>query len=92
MGETFRSRDRAADIRLGLVGWILFIVCALFFIAAGIRNRDILTLVGSLFFLVSCIVFIVPLVRERKRTGASPPTVEEAPKPADADRSGTDGT
>ena len=51
-----------------LVGWILFILCAIFFIASSLKNRDALTFIGSVLFLISCIVFIIPLVRKMKNT------------------------
>ena len=44
-----------------LWGWILFIVCAGFFIASNIKANDIIALAGSIVFLVGCIVFIIPL-------------------------------
>ncbi len=49
-------------------GWLLFVACALFFIAAGLKNKDILTLIGSLLFLIACFCFIVPLVDENNGT------------------------
>ena len=51
-----------------LLGWILFVICALFFIASSIKNRDILTFIGSVLFLISCIVFIIPLVGKIKNS------------------------
>jgi hypothetical protein len=45
-----------------LWGWILFIICAGFFIAASIRHRDTLTLIGSIIFLIACLVFLIPLL------------------------------
>jgi len=53
---------------LQLVGWILFVICALFFIASSLNNRDILTFIGSVFFLISCIIFIIPLVKNMKNS------------------------
>lgn len=50
-----------------LWGWILFIICAAFFIAASIKDDNALTLIGSIIFLVACVVFLIPLViRENK--------------------------
>jgi hypothetical protein len=49
-------------------GWALFAVCALFFMAAGWPNRDMLTLVGSILFLVACLLFLIPLLRSRAET------------------------
>jgi uncharacterized membrane protein YhhN len=45
-----------------LAGWILFILCAILFVASGIRNHDALTIIGSVIFLIACVVFLVPLV------------------------------
>ena len=52
--------------RFQLWGWMLFIVCAGFFIVSAIRNHDASYLIGSIVFLVACIVFIIPLVTEGK--------------------------
>lgn len=45
-----------------LWGWILFIICAGFFMASSIHNQDMLGLVASLIFLIACVVFIIPLL------------------------------
>lgn len=49
-----------------LVGWILFIVCAFFFLAASWQSGDTLTFIGSILFLVACFAFVIPLVRSIK--------------------------
>ena len=59
--------DRERETKFNLLGWILFVVCALFFIASNLQGRNILGLVGSIIFLVACIVFIYPLVKRRDR-------------------------
>jgi len=46
-----------------LIGWALFVICALFYIFAGLRSGDDLTVIGSLVFLVACFVFMIPLLR-----------------------------
>ncbi len=46
--------------RINLVGWLLFIVSALFFIGTSLRAGDTLGLLGALFFLVACFVFLIP--------------------------------
>jgi len=56
--------DRAYHI----VGWVLFIVCALFFIGASIDAGDAVMGAGSVIFLVACIVFLIPLVRGGNRS------------------------
>jgi len=51
-----------AETKYHLSGWILFVVCAIFFIASSLKNHDILTLIGGAIFLIACIVFLIPLV------------------------------
>ena len=55
------------DLKFHLGGWILFIVCAAFFIASSIKNGDALSLTASIIFLIACGVFIIPLVRKENR-------------------------
>ena len=51
-----------------IVGWVLFIVCALLFIGASIDAGDAVMGAGSVIFLVACIVFLIPLVRGGNRS------------------------
>jgi len=46
-------------------GWMLFVLCAGFFIASAWRSHDILYLVGSVMFLVACLVFLLPYLKDR---------------------------
>jgi len=55
------------DLKYQLFGWILFIVCAIFFIASSLKNGDILTFIGSVIFLIACVVFLIPLFRTIKK-------------------------
>jgi len=59
------------DLKCQLLGWILFIVCAIFFIASSLKNEDTLALIGSVIFLIACIVFLMPLIRAIKKNGES---------------------
>ncbi len=45
-----------------LWGWILFLVCAGFFIASSITGDSTLNLAGSIIFLAGCVVFIIPFL------------------------------
>ncbi len=63
---------KKGDEKLQLWGWLLFIICALFFIAASIQADDVLTLIGSTIFLGACILFIIPLVAKRKGKEGAP--------------------
>jgi predicted membrane channel-forming protein YqfA (hemolysin III family) len=48
--------------RFHILGWILFIICAFFFIVASFKNNDIWTFIGSVIFLFACVVFLIPLL------------------------------
>lgn len=51
--------------KYNLWGWVLFVICAFFFIASAVASGDMLYLVGSIIFLAACVVFIIPLVTGR---------------------------
>ena len=53
------------EARFHLWGWLLFVVCAGFFIASSIESNDTLGLVGSIIFLIACVVFIVPFAMKK---------------------------
>jgi len=55
------------EVKYHIVGWILFILCAIFFLASSLKNHDTLTFIGSVIFLIACIVFLIPLVRSDKK-------------------------
>ncbi len=65
MGENLENK-KVQEIKLQLVGWILFILCAIFFIASSLKNKDTLTFIGSVLFLIACIVFTFQLVNGMK--------------------------
>ncbi len=58
-----RNRER----KFQLSGWILFLVCAGFFIASAIKADDIFVLAGSIIFMGGCVVFIIPMVIKGKQ-------------------------
>ena len=62
-----RNRER----KFHLSGWILFMVCAGFFISSAIKADDILVLAGSIIFLGGCVVFIIPMVIKGKQDDGS---------------------
>jgi hypothetical protein len=51
------------EVNCQLAGWMLFVLCAIVFIAASLKNQDMLTLAGSVIFLMACIVFLIPLLK-----------------------------
>jgi predicted membrane channel-forming protein YqfA (hemolysin III family) len=55
--------SKRTDKRFHLVGWLLFLVCAIFFIAQSLSGSSIMGLIGSVIFLLGCIAFIVPLLQ-----------------------------
>ena len=50
-----------------LWGWLLFLVCACFFLIAAIRNADMLGIIGSAVFLAACFLFLIPLLKKRRK-------------------------
>jgi glucan phosphoethanolaminetransferase (alkaline phosphatase superfamily) len=56
------------DHKFQLIGWSLFIICAVFYLLASFNNQDILTFVGSLLFLIACIIFLIPLFKSFRRS------------------------
>jgi len=79
-----QKKHRENEDMLHLVGWILFVLCAIFFIAASLKNQDTLTLFGSILFLISCLVFILPLVRRIKNSENKKTRSENKATAADA--------
>ncbi len=47
-----------------LWGWVLFVVCAGFFIGSAVRAGDGWMVAGSVIFLAACGVFLIPLVKK----------------------------
>lgn len=47
-----------------LVGWILFLVSSLGFIASSYRSGDMAALAASVLFLVGCVMFLLPVRKE----------------------------
>ena len=45
-----------------LLGWLLFVISALFFIVSSIRNGDVIGLLGGIFFLLACVAFLASYV------------------------------
>ena len=48
-----------------IVGWSLFLICAVLFIISGFKNHDILLSVGSMLFLIACVIFLIPLIKSK---------------------------
>ena len=65
--KEYHENQTIQGIKYQIVGWILFIICAIFFIASSLKNQNILTFIGSVIFLIACIVFFIPLVSSSKR-------------------------
>ncbi len=62
MSETPESRKDLQKRHL-LIGWLLFLLCAICFVASSIKNRDPFAFAGSIIFLAACAVFLLPLVK-----------------------------
>ncbi len=40
-------------------GWVLFLLSSVAFLAAGVRDGDVVVIVGSVLFAVACVLFLV---------------------------------
>jgi hypothetical protein len=63
--ENVMSDNGSPERKFHLMGWLLFLVCAGFFIASGVAEGNIVSIAGSAIFLVGCVVFIIPLMMKR---------------------------
>jgi F0F1-type ATP synthase assembly protein I len=53
-----------------LVGWTLFILSALFFIASSLRAGDMVGVFGGVLFLLGCLVFVVHMLRQSRASAS----------------------
>ncbi len=63
-GQHLREDSAASAYRevmpqLHRLGWILFLVCAVLYTVAGLRDGDALIVIGSITFGVACVLFLV---------------------------------
>ena len=63
MGRNSLPREKKFE----LWGWVLFLVSAVFYIVGGIRNGDVVGVLGAVFFFVACIVFLIPFLSGSRR-------------------------
>jgi len=56
--------------RFQLLGWVLFVFSAVFFITSSYRAGDLVSLIGGLLFLFACFVFLIPLVSTMRSSTA----------------------
>lgn len=57
-----QRKHKGQYLKWQITGWMLFVVCAILFIASSIKNQDTLAFIASVIFLISNIIFLVPLV------------------------------
>ncbi len=55
------------ESRFQLCGWLLFLVCAILFIADSIITWSPWGFAGSVFFLLGCIAFIIPFLWKKEQ-------------------------
>ncbi len=60
----------ATEWKVNFVGWILFVISALWFIVASLRSGETVYLLGSIFFLLGCVVFLIPYAARLRRSGS----------------------
>ena len=65
-----QKNRRSRKDRYALAGWLLFILCAVFYLASSLKNHDPLAIIGSVLFFIACLVFMVPIFRPDKEKDA----------------------
>ncbi len=60
------NNNKGREAKFHLWGWLLFLVCAGFFIASNVLTGDLLGLAGSIIFLIACVIFLIPLLAKGK--------------------------
>jgi ABC-type multidrug transport system permease subunit len=53
---------RTRDEQLQLIGWWLFVACAVLYIVASIESGSLASFLGGIFFLLACFFFMIPLI------------------------------
>ena len=56
--------SRNAQLQWQLIGWILFVFSAVFYIVSSLRAGDPVSLIGGILFLLACLAFLLPLLLE----------------------------
>lgn len=49
-------------VKMQLIGWVLFVLCAVAYIIASLESQSLSSLIGSAVFLVACVFFMIPLL------------------------------
>jgi hypothetical protein len=58
-----KENRKAVDLKrisLHQIAWLLFLVCGIIYLAASVRDGDILMAAGSVCFIVAVILFLLP--------------------------------
>jgi len=54
------TRKQERESQFQLLGWALFLVCSILFIADSVAAGSPLGLAGSVTFFLGCVVFLIP--------------------------------
>ena len=68
-----KENQHARETMYPLAGWILFVICAILFMASSLKNHDMLAFMGSAVFLIACFVFLIPIFKNLKTTDDTKP-------------------
>ena len=55
------------ELKYHLAGWVLFVICAIFFMLSSLKSHDTLALIGSIIFMIACIIFLISLFESYKK-------------------------
>ncbi len=55
------------DDNFQIIGLVGFILAGLIFVVVGLRAGDTLTVLGSIIWTASCMIWMIPIIRSRKK-------------------------
>ncbi len=53
-------KNQAGTGKIGVLAWLLFLVCGIIYLIVSIRDRDPLMITGSICFVIAVILFLLP--------------------------------
>jgi len=56
------ARKQERESQFQIFGWVLFLVCSVFFIVSSAVDGSPWGLIGSVLFLLGCVVFLTPFI------------------------------
>jgi hypothetical protein len=53
------------DEKREFAGWLLFLLCGVFFLISSLQYKDVYSSVGTITFMIACLFFMLPYFRKK---------------------------